>query len=463
MIFEKTLSTINKYNLIQKGDKIVLGLSGGPDSVCLLHILHRLKDVLDIEVYAAHLNHQIRGMEAQQDALYISKLCDSLGVTVFIKSVNVPEYCKENKLSLEEGARKLRYEMFFDIKKKLNADKIAIAHNMNDQAETVLMRMMRGTGLQGLKGIDFIRDGVVIRPILEIERSEIEAYCEQFKLNPRIDSTNLESIYTRNKIRLELIPFMKENFNSNIVEAIVRMSNSLRNDNEFIEQEAIRKFEDVSSKDGGSVIIKLDKYVNLHKSLKSRIIRHAIKYVLGDTNFIDQKHIEEVLEFEDESKLDKKLILPRGLFIYRQKNKLLFTTKEVVVEDVQFNYKIPTNGYVKIPEANIIVETETISINRYKSLKKDKSQKWFDSNKIKGGIVVRSRKSGDKVKLSMGSKKLKELFIDLKIPKEDRSRIPIVHDDNGILCVGELRSSEAYKIDENTKEVLKICFKKINN
>ena len=204
MIFEKTLSTIKKYNLIEKGDKIVLGLSGGPDSVCLLHLLNRMKDVLDIEVYAAHLNHQIRGMEAQKDALYVSDLCERLGITFFVKSIDVPKYCKENKLSIEEGARKLRYEMFFEIKESLNADKIAIAHNMNDQAETVLMRMMRGTGLQGLKGIDYMRDGVIIRPILDIERADIEAYCEEHKLTPRIDATNLETIYTRNKIRLEL-------------------------------------------------------------------------------------------------------------------------------------------------------------------------------------------------------------------------------------------------------------------
>ena len=277
MIFEKALSTIKKYNLIEKGDKIVLGLSGGPDSVCLLHILNRLREVLDIEVYAAHLNHQIRGLEAQQDALYVSQLCESLGVTFFVKSINVPQYCKDNKLSLEEGARKLRYEMFFEIKESLNANKIAIAHNMNDQAETVLMRMMRGTGLQGLKGIDYIRDGVIIRPILDIERSEIEAYCEEHKLNPRIDSTNLESIYTRNKIRLELIPYMKENFNSNVTESIVRMSNSLKCDNEFIEEEALKHFRNISCINEGNLEIKIEKFKNLHKSLKSRIIRHGIK------------------------------------------------------------------------------------------------------------------------------------------------------------------------------------------
>ena len=461
MIFEKTLSTIKKYNLIENGDKIVLGLSGGPDSVCLLHILNRLKEVLDIEVYAAHLNHQIRGMEAQKDALYVSQLCESLGITFFVKSINVPQYCKDNKLSLEEGARKLRYEMFFEIKEKLNANKIAIAHNMNDQAETVLMRMMRGTGLQGLKGIDYIRDDIIIRPILEIERSEIEAYCEEHKLDPRIDATNLESIYTRNKIRLELIPYMKDNFNSNIIESIVRMSNSLRNDNDFIEEEAFKKFKEVAFINGYNLEIKLAKYINLHKSLKSRIIRNGIKYVLGDTNFIDQKHIEEIIDLEGENKIDKKIVLPRGLFVYRQKDKLVLTTKEIVFKEIEFSYKIPKNGFVKIHEANVIIETETIPINRYKALKRDKSLKWFDCNKIKGGIVVRSRKPGDKIKLSMGSKKLKQLFIDLKIPKEERCKVPVIQDDNGILCVGSFRNSESYKVDETTKEVLKICFKKI--
>ncbi|MDV9687848.1 tRNA lysidine(34) synthetase TilS [Clostridioides difficile] len=215
MIFDKVLSTINKHNLIQKGDKIVLGLSGGPDSVCLLHVLNRLKKDFNIEIYAAHLNHQIRGIEAQKDALYVSKLCEDMGIIFFVKSINVPKYCENEGLSLEEGARKLRYEMFYEIKDKIKANKIAIGHNLNDQAETVMMRIMRGTGLKGLKGIDYIRDNCIIRPILDVERSEIEEYCEAYNLNPRIDKTNLENIYTRNKIRLDLLPYMKDNFNSN--------------------------------------------------------------------------------------------------------------------------------------------------------------------------------------------------------------------------------------------------------
>lgn len=461
MIFEKVLGTINKYNLIEDGDKIVLGLSGGPDSVCLLHILYRLKEKMNIEVYAAHLNHQIRGLEAQKDALYISQICEDLGITSFVKAINVPEYCKEQGVSLEEGARTLRYEMFEEIKQKTKSNKIAIGHNRNDQAETVLMRIMRGTGLQGLRGIEYIRDNKIIRPILDIERSDIEAYCEKYELNPRIDKTNLESIYTRNKIRLELIPYMKDNFNPNVIESIVRMTNSLKSDSDYIDLEAEKSFKEVSTLKEDSVEISLPKYSNLHNAIKVRILRSAIKHIIGDTNFVDQKHIEDIIELECESKLNKMLNLPRGIFAYRRKNIIILTTKEIVSEEIDFCYNIPSNGFIKIKELNLVLETQKMSIDRYKSIKLDKTSKGFDFDKIKGGIVVRSRKQGDKIKLAGGSKKVKDLFIDLKIPREDRCKVPVITDDEGILCVGDYKTSENYKIDSETKEVLKISFKKL--
>ena len=461
MIFEKVLSTINKYELIKKGDKIVVGLSGGPDSVCLLHILSRMKDEWDLEIYAAHLNHQIRGIEAQKDAFYISKLCEEMGITFFIKSINVPEYCEKNGVSIEEGARQLRYEMFSEIKDKTKANKIAIGHNLNDQAETILMRIMRGTGLQGLKGIDYIRDGVIIRPILDIERKDIEEYCKHYKLNPRIDQSNLESIYTRNKIRLDLIPYMKDNFNSNVIESIVRMGNSLRSDNDYLENEALIKFKDISKINSDSVELKINSYTNLHSAIKVRVLRNAIKQILGDTNFIDQRHIDDIIELEDESKIDKVINLPRGIFVYRKKDSIIITNKEIVIEELEFCYNIPSNGFIKIREIGVVIETQVMSIDKYKRSKSDKSCKWFDFNKIEGGIVARNRRTGDKIKLSGGSKKIKDLFIDIKIPKEDRSKVPIIADSQGILSVGNIRNRENYKIDSQTKEVLKVSFKKI--
>ena len=351
--------------------------------------------------------------------------------------------------------------MFYEIKNNTRANKIAIGYNLNDQAETILMRMMRGTGLQGLKGIEYIRDGVIIRPILNIERNDIEEYCKQNKLNPRIDKTNLESIYTRNKIRLELIPYMKDNFNSNIIESIVRMGNSLRSDNDYIESEALIKFKEVSNIKSDSVEINLKPYINLHNSMKVRILRNSIKHILGDTNFIDQRHIDDIIELEDESKIDKVINLPRGIYVYRKKNSIILTNKEIVIEEIEFCYNIPSNGFIKVKEIGTIIETQVVSINKYKRSKSDKSCNWFDFNKIKGGIVVRNRRSGDKIKLSGGSKKIKDLFIDIKIPKEDRCKVPVIADDQGILSVGNFRNSENYKIDEETKEVLKVSFKKL--
>ena len=461
MVFEKVLSTINKHNLISDGDKIVIGLSGGPDSVCLLHILNRLKEKLDIELYVAHLNHQIRGIEAQKDALYVSTICEEMGITYFLKSIDVPKYCKDNGLSIEEGARKLRYEMFNEIKQKTKSNKIAIGHNLNDQAETVLMRIMRGTGLQGLRGIEYARENGIIRPLLDIERKDIEEYCELHNLNPRIDESNLENIYTRNKIRLELIPYMKDNFNPNLIESIVRMSNNLRSDSDYIEAHAEAEFKNICKISSDSAEININNFKKLHNAIKVRVLRKGIKAILGDTNFIDQKHIDDVIELESESKINKMLTLPRGIFVYRRKNSIILTITEIIEEEIEFSYSIPSNGFVKIKEINTIIETQTMTIDRYKSGKVDKMSRGFDFNKIKGGIVVRNRQQGDKIKLVGGSKKIKDLFIDLKIPREDRCKIPVIVDDEGILQVGEYKSSENYKIDENTKEVLKVTFKKI--
>lgn len=404
MVFEKVLSTINKHNLIESGDKIVIGISGGPDSVCLLHILSRLKDKLDIELYAAHLNHQIRGIEAQKDALYVSDICDKMGITYFLKSIDVPKYCEDNNLSIEEGARKLRYEMFDEIKQKTKSNKIAVGHNLNDQAETVLMRIMRGTGLQGLRGIEYARENGVIRPLLDIERKDIEEYCEVHNLNPRIDESNLENIYTRNKIRLELIPYMKDNFNTNLIESIVRMSNNLRSDSDYIESEAKSKFKNICKVTSDTVDIKINDFSKLHNAIKVRILREGIKSILGDTNFIEQKHIEDIIGFESESKINKMLTLPRGVFVYRKQDCITLTTTEIVIEDIDFLYNIPSNGFVKIKEVNTIIETQTMTIDRYKSGKVDKMSRGFDLNKIKGGMVVRSRQQGDKIKLAGGSK-----------------------------------------------------------
>ena len=254
---------------------------------------------------------------------------------------------------------------------------------------------------------------------------------------------------------------MMDNFNTNLIESIVRMSNSLRSDSEYIESQSEAKFKDICKFTSDTVNVRIDDFSKLHNSIKVRILRKGIKHILGDTNFIDQKHIEDIMEFENESKINKMLTIPRGVFVYRKKDCITLTTTEIINEEIEFSYNIPTNGFVKIKELKTIIETQTMSKDRYKNAKLDKMSKGFDLNKIKGGIVVRSRQQGDKIKLVGGTKKIKDLFIDLKIPREDRCKVPIISDEQGILQVGEYKSSENYKIDENTKEVLKVSFKKL--
>ncbi|KXZ38902.1 tRNA(Ile)-lysidine synthase [Alkalithermobacter thermoalcaliphilus JW-YL-7 = DSM 7308] len=464
MIIDKIRKTIERYNLLDYKDSVVVGLSGGPDSVCLLHILNELKREYDLKIYAAHLNHKIRGIEAQKDAIYCAKLCDDMNIHCFIRAIDVPKYCKENGYSIEEGARILRYNMFFEIKQKVGANKIAVAHNLNDQIETILMRVIRGTGLDGLKGIQHKRDDVIIRPLLDIKRDEIEKYCSENNLNPRIDQSNLEDVYTRNKIRLRLIPYIEENFNPNLNESISRMVTLLKDDSDFLDKESEKVFNDICKKEDSQTIkINVNTFNGVHKAIKNRIIRKCINFVIGNIKGIEQKHIEDVLELIQNQKTDLKINLPKGLIVYKKDEEIIFTDKEIKHEQINYSYKVPKSGFIKIKELNMIVETKMLDKHEVELNKEDKYTKYFDFDKISGQLEIRNRKDGDKIKLLGlgGSKKLKDLFIDLKIPKDERGKIPILCDEKGIIWLVGYRMSEDYKIDKTTKKVLRVSIENV--
>lgn len=456
MLYEDVQKTVNKYNLISKEDSIVVGVSGGPDSVCLLHLLYRISKNISIKIYAVHLNHQIRGLDAYLDSLYVSKLCDDLDIPCFVKSIDVPKYCKDNKLGLEVGARKLRYEIFNEVRNSVSANKIAIGHNKNDQAETILMRIMRGTGLRGLKGIGYLRIDGVIRPILDIKREDIEKYCEENNLKPRIDRTNLEEVYSRNKIRLKILPYMKQEFNENIVDSIVRMSNSLRTDSDYIEHQVEKSYESVTKKYSDGVYIFTENLKNFHLAIKTRIVIKAIETILGNTISIDKKHIDEILELEAKEKKDKKINLPRGLFVYRFSDYILITNKEVSFENIEYEYELQPGVSIYIPEIGKTFKSEVISYKDFDKNNFEKNIQYIDLNKINGKLTLRNRRQGDKIRLLGGTKKIKDLFIGLKIPREERSFVPLITDkDQTVISVYGYRINIDYKVDNNTRKILK--------
>ncbi|WXR60637.1 tRNA lysidine(34) synthetase TilS [Peptostreptococcaceae bacterium AGR-M142] len=453
--------TIKRENLIDRNDKIIIALSGGPDSVALLHALNSLKEELEIKLYAAHLNHQIRGIEAQKDALYTMKICEELGITCFVSSKDAIKYSKEHKMSLEEGARKLRYDMFFELKEKLNANKIAIAHNKDDQSETFLMRVIRGSGLDGLKGIRYKRDDGIIRPLLDVDRKSIEKYCGEFELNPRIDKTNLENIYTRNKIRLDLIPYIEEHFNSNLKSNISRLCNMLYEDSNYINKNAKEYFDKIKIEDDSKIKFKINDIKTLDYSIKSRVFRLALQKFIVDLKGIEYIHIENIIKLLNGEK-GQLIDIKKGVKAFLIDDEIIFS-KEYIKKEVQRlnRYELPKSGFIKIKELNSILEIKTFKKGE-EELKSDKYTKYFDLDKISSKLVLRSRENGDRIKmLNSGTKKIKDLFIDMKIEKDKRELIPIISEQKGILWVVGHKMSDDYKIEDNTKNILKLFFKNL--
>ena len=242
MITEKVKTTIINNSLIEKGEHIVIGLSGGPDSVCLFHTLNQLKEEFDITLHTVHINHGLRPGAADEDQKYVETLCAEYQIPCHSFTFDVNRIAKEAGISSEDAGRQVRYQSFFEVAEKIENEtgcsvRIAVAQNRNDQAETVLMRILRGTGTDGLCGIEYLRKekgkGIIIRPLLDISREEIEQYCSENHLNPQIDLTNLKPIYTRNKIRLELLPYLRGNFNTNITAALNRLSKIAKEDKDY--------------------------------------------------------------------------------------------------------------------------------------------------------------------------------------------------------------------------------------
>lgn len=295
---QKVIETIRKYNLIEDGDKIVLGVSGGPDSISMLNILKEIKDeqIIKFEIYIAHINHMIRE-EAIDDEKYVEDYCNKNNIKCYIKRIDVVKIANDKKIGTEEAGRKARYEFFEEILKRTNSNKIAIAHNINDKIETIIMHLLRGSGLSGLKGIEPIRDNKFIRPLIECERSEIEQYCEKYELNPRIDKTNFENEYTRNKIRNIVIPYIKQEFNPNIVQTLSRLSDVAIEEIKYISKQTQKIYQQILiEKEDRQIILNLKKFNEQEKIIKSQLILLTTKQLMGSTQGIEKIHIEDIIK-----------------------------------------------------------------------------------------------------------------------------------------------------------------------
>ena len=326
MLKEKVLETIKIYNLIENGDRIVVGVSGGPDSICLVNILNDIRNdkELNFDLIVCHINHMIRD-EADSDEEFVKEYCENKNIMFFSKKVDIIYMSKKNKIGTEEAGRIARYEFFKEILDKYNCQKIATAHTKCDNSETVLMNIIRGTGTSGLKGILAIRDKVYIKPLIKATREEIEQYCTKHNLNPRYDKTNNENVYTRNKVRNILIPLIKDEFNPNIIETLDRLSELAKVENDFLDEVTKNTYKKlVIKEEKEEIILNLKEFNKLHEVVKSRIIIYTIKKVLGTANGIGKVHINDIITMCHNNIGNKHLLPNKNIKIAVNRGKMYF-------------------------------------------------------------------------------------------------------------------------------------------
>lgn len=330
---DKVLNTINKYNLINDGDRVILGVSGGPDSIAMLNILNDIKNDknlhMNFDIIVAHVNHMIRE-EAIDDQRFVENFCKKIGVSFYAKSIDVQKIANNKKIGTEEAGRNARYEFFDEILEKENANKIAIAHNKNDKIETIIMNMLRGSGIAGLKGIEPIKNNKYIRPLIECERFEIEEYCAKNGIEPRIDKTNFENVYTRNKVRNIVIPFIKQEFNPNIIQTMDRLSDLVKEEDEYLEKLVETKYNDyVEQEDKGQIIMNLKDFNKEEKVIKSRLLLYTISRLLGTTKGIEKIHIEDIIKLCEKNIGNKYLTPNKNIKILVKNQKIYFINQNL--------------------------------------------------------------------------------------------------------------------------------------
>jgi len=441
--------TIEHYGMLGTGDKIVLGVSGGADSIALLYALHELRDH-DLELIVAHLNHGLRGDEAERDARFVEQVAQSLNLPFEYKEVNTLQFKEERQLSIEEAGRILRYEFFTDVFTKFTADKIATAHTLDDQAETVLMRLFRGSGLRGLSGIPPV-SGNIIRPLIETRRSEIEDFLNSSGIKWVEDSTNKEAVFLRNKIRLDLLPELK-NYNPQIHTTLARTADILRIDQDFIKISGMKEYKKICSPMGSEIISDLGKYKKLHQAIRFFILRHSLETVKQNINGISLRHITAADEFLLSESTSGEIEFPGEITIAKGYDYFLVTSKFEISK--KFSYQIPSAGYWDFPEFQVQIDranTDTLE-------EEDEYTAYFDIDSTQFPIEVRSFKPGDKfIPLGMGNyKKVKNLFVDCKIPVFLRTRIPIFLTKGEIFWIGGLRMDNRNKVLDKNAEGLRM-------
>ena len=445
------LQAANRCSMLGIGDLVLVAVSGGPDSVAMLHALTTASCNLGISLHIAHLNHGIRGEESNCDQVFVNNLAQHYGIPITSKRVEIPTIRIESGVGEEEAARIERHKFLRDTAANIGANKIAIGHNADDRAESVLLNIIRGSGIDGLASIKPVND-MIIRPLIDTSRQEIEHYIAEQNLQYCIDKTNLDTTYARNRVRHELIALLEENYNPEIRSALVRLAEIAGDQALFMRQAAESALNKVILEGG----IDSQLLADMPKALQSQLIREKIREVKGDLTDISFDQIRRVIEHLKVGG-DFTVNLPTGeLFVTRKGNELRVRRREPVeiVETFETALAVPGKTFIRSIGISLTCEIVAYPIPQ----KLPGSEAMFDMNRIAGQLISRNVRPGDRiVPFGMrGSKKLQDIFVDKKISKRDRARAIVVCDDEKILWVVGVVTSELGKLTDASQKAIRI-------
>ena len=453
--FEKKVEAfMKKQNLADPGDRVLIGLSGGADSVCLLTVLRELADTFSLSLGAFHVNHGIRGTEADRDETFSRELCEGFGIPFYSVKVSVPELAKERQTGLEETGRQVRYETAERLATEHGYDKIALAHHRNDVAETLLFHLFRGSSVSGLASIPAKRDRI-IRPLLSCEREEIERYLAERSLSYCTDTTNGETEYTRNKIRHRIVTVAKEDINAGAVRHMAEIAEDCAELCDYLEAET-EKLCVKAEVSEGKLSFPVSLLAKEHAVLQKRAIHRLIGEVAGSKRDITREHVEAVRELLY-SQSGSRISLPYGVTAGRDFDRIFIKGGDATEEETKPEAQvIEIPGEYRLGAGGETLHVRVFSYKKNAEIPKNEYTKWYDYDKIRGALCLRSYREGDRIGLRSGTKTVKSVWVEHKVPVEERKTRVLLADDEQVLWIPGVRGCDNYRIDEGTKTVLEV-------